>query len=148
MAERATHLHAAALAALHALAFPPDERWDAAAFAAQLALPGVVGLIDPSGGMVLARVAADEAEILTLCVAPEARRRGAARALLEAAADWAANAGAGAMFLEVADGNLAARALYAACGYREVGRRRRYYPGGEDALVLRRALTPAAATGA
>jgi ribosomal-protein-alanine N-acetyltransferase len=50
------------------------------------------------------------------------------------------------MFLEVAPGNAAARALYASAGYAEVGRRPRYYPDGSDALLLARALSPAAAT--
>ena len=59
-----------------------DEAWSAAAIAAQLALPGTFGLIDPAGGMVLARVAADEAEILALAVAPPARRQGRGAALL------------------------------------------------------------------
>jgi ribosomal-protein-alanine N-acetyltransferase len=46
------------------------------------------------------------------------------------------------MFLEVAERNGAARALYAAAGFAAAGRRRRYYPDGADALVLRRSLTP------
>jgi ribosomal-protein-alanine N-acetyltransferase len=45
------------------------------------------------------------------------------------------------MFLEVSERNAAARALYAAAGFAEVGRRRRYYADGADALVLRRDLT-------
>jgi ribosomal-protein-alanine N-acetyltransferase len=44
------------------------------------------------------------------------------------------------MVLEVAEGNAAARALYAAGAFRPVGRRSRYYPDGGDALVLRREL--------
>jgi ribosomal-protein-alanine N-acetyltransferase len=48
--------------------------------------------------------------------------------------------GAVAMFLEVAEGNAAARALYGAAGFAEAGRRRRYYADGGDALVLRREL--------
>jgi ribosomal-protein-alanine N-acetyltransferase len=49
-------------------------------------------------------------------------------------------AGAAAMFLEVAESNAAARALYGGLGFAPVGRRPRYYENGEDALVLRRAL--------
>jgi ribosomal-protein-alanine N-acetyltransferase len=143
----ATVAHAAVLAAIHAASFPPAERWPAAAFAAQLALPGVFGLVDDAGGMLLGRVAADEAEILTLAVAPEARRRGLGRALLLAAEAHAAAAGAGRMFLEVAEGNAAALTLYVAAGYRPVGRRRGYYADGGDAVLLARGLTPGAATG-
>jgi ribosomal-protein-alanine N-acetyltransferase len=108
--------------------------------ALQVAQPGVFGLIDPAGAMLLARVAADEAEILTLAVAPALRRQGRGRALLTAAVLRAASE-ATAMFLEVSAGNLAAQNLYFGAGFREVGRRRRYYADGADALVLRRELT-------
>ncbi|MDE2199943.1 MAG: GNAT family N-acetyltransferase [Rhodospirillales bacterium] len=130
--------HAPAMAAIHAASFPPPERWGVDAMALQLGQPGAFGLIDPAGGFLLARVAADEAEILTVAVAPEARRKGLARALLEAAAGTAASRGARRLFLEVATTNAAARALYAGCGFAEIGRRPRYYPGGGDALVLAR----------
>ena len=107
----------------------------------QLGLPGVFGRIHPDGGMVLARVAADEADILTLAVAPEAQRRGLGRALLLAALDEAARRGAKSMFLEVSVTNEAASALYLSCGFTQVGRRRGYYAGGGDALVMRARLT-------
>jgi ribosomal-protein-alanine N-acetyltransferase len=143
----ATHVHATVLAAIHAECFPAGARWDATAMAGQLALPDTFGLLDPAGALVLARHAAEEAEILTLAVVPALRRQGRARALLRAASCRAAEAGAEEMFLEVAEHNYAARALYSACGYAEIGRRRRYYPDGSDALVLRAALSPAVAAG-
>jgi ribosomal-protein-alanine N-acetyltransferase len=139
----ATAAEAAGLAALHAAAFPPAERWGAEAIALMLDLPGAFGLHCPGAGFVLARVAADEAEILTLAVAPAARRQGHGGALLAAAMAQAAARGAAAMFLEVAEANGPARALYAAAGFAEAGRRRAYYPDGGDALVLRRDLNPA-----
>jgi ribosomal-protein-alanine N-acetyltransferase len=137
-----TAADAPALAALHAAAFPPAERWGPDAIRLMLEMPGAFGLHRPGEGFVLARIAADEAEILTLAVAPEARRRGLGGALLAAAMAGAAARGASAMVLEVAEGNAAARALYAAAGFAEAGRRRRYYAGGVDALVLRRDLSP------
>ena len=140
--EAADAAHADALAAIHAAAFPAGERWDAGAMAGQLAQPGVFGFIAATGGLVLARVAADEAEVLTLGVMPAARRTGLGRALLDQAMAAAAARGAAWMLLEVADANVAGRALYAASGFAVVGRRRRYYPGGGDALVLRAALIP------
>lgn len=130
-----------ALAALHAVAFPSAEQWDAATIRVLLDLPGGFGLLRPGAGFVLARVAADEAEILTLAVDPAARRRGHGGALLTGAMAAAAARGAVAMFLEVSEHNAAARALYAAAGFAEAGRRRRYYPDGSDALVLRTELT-------
>ncbi len=133
------------LAALHAAACPPAEAWGPDAMRLQLELPGCFGLLEPGGrGAVLARVAADEAEVLTLAVLPAARRRGLGGALLAAAAREAARRGARTLFLEVAEGNAAARALYAAAGFAPVGRRPRYYPGGADALVLRLDLAPGA----
>mgnify|MGYP002655279198 CR=1 FL=1 len=128
------------LATLHAAAFEVAERWDAAAIATLLAMPGAFGLHIPGAGFVLARVAADEAEILTLAVIPAARRQGHAGALLAGAMAGALLRGAGTMFLEVSDRNGAARGLYARAGFTEAGRRRRYYADGSDALVLRRTL--------
>lgn len=136
----ATVAHAPVMAAIHAACFPPRERWGVDAMALQLGQPGGFGLIDPAGGFLLARIAADEAEILTIAVAPEARRQGLAAALLRAATTRAAAAGARALFLEVAADNAPARSLYAAAGFVEVGRRKRYYAGGTDALIMRRDL--------
>jgi ribosomal-protein-alanine N-acetyltransferase len=136
----ATLAHAAALAAIHAAAFPAGEAWGADAIALQVALPGAFGLIDERGGMLLARVAADEAEVLTLAVLPMARRQGIASALLHAALAEVKVRGGGAAFLEVATVNSAARALYARFGFVEVGRRRRYYADSSDAIVLRLSL--------
>ncbi|MCW3474635.1 GNAT family N-acetyltransferase [Limobrevibacterium gyesilva] len=140
----ATPAHAEAMAEIHAASFPPGERWGIDAMALHLSLPGTFGMIDPQGGLVLARIAADEAEILTLAVAPPARRQGRARALLDAAAGRAAAAGARALYLEVSTANAPALALYAAAGFVEVGRRPRYYADGSDALVLRRGITSGA----
>jgi ribosomal-protein-alanine N-acetyltransferase len=100
-----------------------------------LGQPGVSGFIDTGGGLLLLRVAADEAEILTIGVT--ARRRGIGRRLLAQAIASARAAGATAMFLEVAADNKAANALYAGAGFIQVGERRGYYPDGGDALVLR-----------
>ena len=140
--------HAEPLAAIHAAARPGGEQWTAATIAMLLDLPGVFGLLDPAGAMLLARRAADQAEILALAVVPSARRAGRARALLAAAEARAKENGVRELFLEVAASNAAARALYAAAGYREAARRRRYYRDGDDALVLRKLLTPEPATAA
>jgi ribosomal-protein-alanine N-acetyltransferase len=140
MISQATPAHAAALAAIHASAFPPREAWGVDAIALQLALPGAFGLIDDRGGMLLGRIAADEAEVLTLAVAPSVRRQGIATALLHAAKAQVGAGGGKAMFLEVATGNAAALMLYRGEGFIEVGRRRRYYADASDALVLRAKL--------
>jgi Fur family ferric uptake transcriptional regulator len=132
---------AAVLAALHAEAFA--EPWSEADMAALLAGPGVFALTLGEAGLILLRIAGDEAEILTLGTGPEHRRRGVASHLLQAAAEAVAAAGAKALFLEVAENNLGARALYARQGFVGVGQRAGYFARGSeriDALVLRRDL--------
>ena len=135
--------HATAMAAIHLAAFPPSEAWGIDAIALQLVLPGAFGWLDQRGGMILARVAADEVEVLTLAVAPEARLQGVGTSLLDAAMTLAGSRGARTAFLEVSEANTAARALYARAGFTPAGRRPRYYADGTDALLLRLTLTPA-----
>jgi ribosomal-protein-alanine N-acetyltransferase len=129
---------AEALAALHASAF--DSPWDAEALAELLAQPGTILEVAPGEGFILLRAVADEAEVLTLAVGPEARRKGLGLRLVETGVARAAAMGAERVFLEVADDNAAALALYARCGFQAVGRRRGYYarPDGSrrDALLL------------
>ncbi len=126
------------MALIHGAAFPPGERWGADALGIQAGLPGAYGFICQMGGFVLARVAADEAEILTLAVLPDSRRQGLGAALLTAALAEARRRGAASMVLEVATGNAPARALYVRHGFTEVGRRPAYYASGQNALILRR----------
>jgi len=129
------------LAVLHAASLPKGEAWGRDAISLMLAMPGTFAFRADVGGapcgFVMARVPADEAEILTLAVAPDSRRRGLGAALMRAALAEAAARGARAMFLEVSADNEAARALYGGLGFAGVGRRRRYYTDGSDALVLR-----------
>ncbi len=88
-------------------------------------------------GFVLWRLLGDEAEILTLGVAPEGRRKGVATALLARSVCDAGNAGAARMFLEVGAHNAAAIALYRKFGFEQIGKRPSYYRDGGDALVMR-----------
>ena len=119
----------AALAALHRACFA--DGWSADSIASILATPGMFGAAlaedDEIAGFILCRRAADEAEILTLAVAPSHRRRGLARRLLEGALATARNGGAVRLHLEVAADNGAASALYHAAGFAEIGRRTAYY---------------------
>ena len=90
-------------------------------------------------GYVVALVVGLEAEIADLAVAPEARRIGIGRALLDRALAELGEAGARTVFLEVRESNHAARALYESNGFESIGRRRGYYRHPvEDALVLKR----------
>jgi len=123
----------APLAALHAVCF--ERAWDADTLSAMLASPGTFAFATVDG-FVIARLAADQAEILTLAVRPEARGKGLGRALLQAAINQARGLGVVTMFLEVGTDNPRALALYAGLGFAKVGARKGYYDG-RDALVLR-----------
>ncbi len=112
-----------------------------------LAAPDVLCLIGSiaassgtSGGLLIARRAADEAEILTFCVAPGCRNAGLGRALLGSAVAALRQAGARTLFLEVAVGNAAALGLYRSFGAMPVGRRAGYYESGVDAAIFSLAL--------
>ena len=144
VATAATLADGAALAALHALSF--DRGWSEADFAAFLA-DGATVLIARSGGapvaMVAVRAAAGEAEILTLATHPDFRGRGLAGELLAQAMAQLSADGVERLMLEVAADNAPARALYLRAGFRDVGRRRGYYPrsfGPMDAIVMARQL--------
>jgi ribosomal-protein-alanine N-acetyltransferase len=95
-------------------------------------------------GFIMSRMAADEAEILSVAVASTQRGRGLARDLLTLHLRRLAGLGARVVFLEVDEGNTAARRLYRRAGFQEVGRREGYYLGATGnqtaALVLRRNL--------
>jgi ribosomal-protein-alanine N-acetyltransferase len=95
-------------------------------------------------GFILSRIAADEAEILSVAVDARWRGRGLARALLGLHLRRLAGLEIKAVFLEVEEANVAAQRLYGRAGFREVGRRDRYYSGARAApaaaLVLRRDL--------
>jgi ribosomal-protein-alanine N-acetyltransferase len=129
------------LAAIHAAAFagPHDAPWSAAAIAALLQQPGVFS-VTARDGFILMRAVAGEAEILTLAVRPGARRAGVGARLVREGLAGAVELGAARVFLEVAEDNAAARALYARAGFAEAGRRRGYYAGADgarrDALLL------------
>lgn len=87
-------------------------------------------------------VVADEGHINTLAVHPEWRRRNIGERLLQAALDIALALNAASATLEVRVSNLAAQRLYLKFGFVEVGRRKRYYRDGEDALLMTRTLLP------
>lgn len=138
------------LAEMQATCF--HEPWGARSVGKTLSLPGAFALLlrdtTPAGrisaGFVIVQVAADQADLLTLGVVPGLRRRGHGRRLVEAALARAGAAGAAAMFLEVAEDNLAGLALYRASGFAEVGRREGYYrdPDGRRvaAVTMRRVI--------
>lgn len=121
----------AALAAIHAACFP-DEAWDSGALATVLAMAGTEGHVAGSEtaeicGFLLTQCLAEDAEILTLGVAPARRRQGIARLLLVDFFARARAAGAARVVLEVAADNAAALALYQSLGFTRHGTRANYY---------------------
>jgi len=134
------------LAQLQAACFP-DDAWGEEAIARILLLPGAFGALaweeEVPAGYALARNLGEEGEILSLGVVPACRRRGAGRGLLDAVMASASQQGFLSLVLEVAEPNLAARRLYAGCGFVQVGRRPHYYRHKNsvaDALIMRRAM--------
>ncbi|QPH52633.1 GNAT family N-acetyltransferase [Pontivivens ytuae] len=137
-------IDADALADLHARCFTDGPRpWTAREFADFDAAPEALILTAP-GALAVAQQAGDEAELLTIAVAPEARGQGRATGLLADMMAELARRGARFLFLEVAADNAAARALYASASFTLSGQRKGYYRRGDgrrvDALVLSRHL--------
>jgi ribosomal-protein-alanine N-acetyltransferase len=91
-------------------------------------------------GFIVSRLAAGEAEILSVAIAPAWRSRKLSRPLLDLHLRRLAGLGTRTVFLEVSENNAPATKLYRRAGFREVGRRKGYYDGGATALVLRRDL--------
>lgn len=139
------------LSDIHAAAF--RRGWSGAEFEALLVQPGTHALLatwrHPLGwrtpaGFILYRQVADEAELLSVAVVPECRRRGIGRSLLEEALRHLYREGARRIHLEVEDGNVAAIELYRRMEFEDSGRRAGYYTrapeGPAGALVMLRQL--------
>ena len=132
------------IAALHARIFEPP--WDSNSIKSLLEHPAATSLVAVAGepkvviGFIIGQLAADEAEILSIGVSPNWQRAGLGARLLEGLARAARRGEAKRIFLEVAEDNAPAVALYRKLNFVEVGRRKRYYerPGGKavDALTL------------
>jgi len=125
------------LAALHAECFP-DKPWPEAEFSALL--KSGAEIIASDNGFIVWRAAADEAEIITLCVRPQMRRFGLASAMLTLMENDLKKKNAVKIFLEVAADNLSAIGLYAKNGFAKIGVRRGYYDG-TDAVVMEKSLS-------
>ena len=147
--------HAEPLPELKLRAFEPRDAADAVRIArrcaeaatwseeayARLREAGCRGWVAQTGaetvGFLVARCAADEAEILNLAVAPESRRRGYATALVQGALRDFRRQGVRRIFLEVRASNRGAIAFYEGLGFRVAGRRAAYYEKPrEDAVCM------------
>jgi [ribosomal protein S18]-alanine N-acetyltransferase len=131
-----------ALVAIHSASF--DVAWDEAAMSpfVKAGQASVIG--DPITGFVIIADVLDEAEIMTLAVAPEHRHSGLAKTLLTTQFAVLRRAGTARIFLEVASDNQAARHLYQSLGFTQIGLRKGYYHRAdgtrEDALTFAKTL--------
>ena len=121
---------------LHKACFP-KKPWSASDFA-DLKKSGC-DIIASQNGFVVWRVVADEAEIITIGVHPNARKSGIASAMLAIIENDIKKRGGKKIFLEVAENNEPARKLYEANGYKKIGIRPKYYDG-IDAILMEKAL--------
>ncbi len=131
-----------------------DFPWSPAIFSDCLRIGYCCWVLDAGEALVgygIMSVAAEESHILNVCVDPDKRRRGLARAMMLHLLDTANNHGALIAYLEVRPSNLPALSLYNDLGFRHVGTRRGYYPatpGREDAFILSTTLGAAETLGA
>jgi ribosomal-protein-alanine N-acetyltransferase len=143
-------LHARHIAALHHQG-GFARGWEPGECAALLTDPAVVadgvfpGRTPNPAGFVMSRQAADEAEILSIVVAPARRGAGLGRDLLAAHLGRLAASGVAHVYLEVEAGNHRAERLYRDFGFEEVGRRKGYYVKADgsrsEAVTMRLDLT-------
>lgn len=137
---------AGAMSTLHAASF--RRGWSEPEMERLLLDPSVIADCAAAGrqlaGFILSRRAADEAEILSVAVAVRRQGEGLGGRLLDRHLRRLAGFGTRTVFLEVEEGNAAARRLYARAGFRDAGRRPGYYAkgaaGAATAIVLRRDL--------
>ncbi len=115
-----------ALAQTHAAAFTDQRPWSADEFASLLPQTGVI-LCGDAKSFILGRVIVDEAEVLTLATHPDHQRKGLAQAALAQFLTLARSQGAVRVFLEVAELNIPAKALYLKNNFEIIGNRPRYY---------------------
>lgn len=124
-----TGADAKAMAAIHAMSF--DKGWDALEMSAHCQKDICLGLGDPLSAFIICSLAADQAEILTIVTHPEERQKGLAAKTLSGVIDVLRLKGASELFLEVAEDNIAAQALYRRAGFEPIGRRPGYYRRSE-----------------
>ncbi len=117
-----------------------SDPWSEEAFFSSLEAPYLYGYAVRENGEILGyallSVLFEEAELLNIAVAPEARGKGTGSELLKRLLFDAKTLGAEKVFLEVRVSNLAALALYRKFGFKDGYVRKKYYEDGEDALVM------------
>ena len=116
------------------------EAWSYKTLATVFEQPAFLGVVCEDGsdiaGYGSVTVAADSADVGNIAVAENYRGGGIGTALLQKLCEKAKERGAVKLFLEVRVSNSAAMKLYLKCGFVGGYARIRYYPDGEDCLVM------------
>ena len=97
-------------------------------------------IIASENSFIVWRTTLDEAEIITIGVAPAARRTGVAMALMQLMERDAKKNDAKNIFLEVDESNFPAISLYSKCGFRNIGTRPNYYENGHNAIIMQKEI--------
>ncbi len=122
---------------LYAKCFPEkSQKWSANDFA-DLKKSGC-DIIVGQNSFIVWRTAADEAEIISIGVTPDARRTGTASALLQIMENDVKQSGVKNIFLEVDAANIPAIGLYHKSGFQNIGTRPQYYDNGHDAIIMKK----------
>jgi ribosomal-protein-alanine N-acetyltransferase len=133
-----TEGHIEAVVAIESLSNPSP--WRRESFVREVSNPDGVTLVGLVKGEVVgfcsAWVVVDEAHVINVAVAQDLRRSGIGRALVSSVLERCRERGATCATLEARASNEAAIGLYASLGFADCGRRKRYYPDGEDAVVM------------
>lgn len=124
------------LAELHKQCFP-DRPWSESDFA-DLKKSGCE-IIASENGFIVWRVVEDEAEIISIGVAPSSRRNGIAGALILLMEQELKKSSVVNVFLEVSEVNVPAKKLYEKYGFKPAGCRPKYYDG-IDAIIMKKEL--------
>lgn len=121
-----------------------DGAWNFRMLASSFESESFIGVLAEDGGEIAGygciTFAADEADVGNIAVAEPYRRSGTATAVLNELCARAKEKGVGKLFLEVRVSNSPALALYLKNGFNGLYARRRYYPDGEDCLVMVKTL--------
>lgn len=134
------------IARIHSANF--ERGWKSDEIKTMFETPGTKAFVDDMDGTRVAfsiiRFAADECEIISIAVAKESHRRGLGKHMLQHVVAYAKREGAKTLFLEVAEDNLAAVALYEKAGFQRFNVRKGYYRRWHgrmvDAIMMRHTL--------
>lgn len=116
------------------------QHWTAEQFRAELEQRYTLAFVQKNGimieGFAIWHLLGDEAELCSVAVARLQQNRGIGSSMMRSMHEILRKAGAERFFLEVRAGNVPAQALYLKLGYAVVGKRRKYYSDGEDAVLM------------